>query len=81
MVSNRDIGFVEVGQEVRLAEGAGSIPAVQESIEEGRPVPAWLELDGSSKKGRRAGRVLREVQRDDIELPIDERLVVEFFRR
>ena len=59
----------------RQSEYARQIPDVQEQIEIPPPMPAWLERkDGG-------GRVLRDPMREEVDLDIDERLIVEFYSR
>lgn len=62
---------------VSLRESATEIPAVVEAAASGRPVPGWLERrpDGIG------GRVVRLPERDDIDYPVDERLIVGFYSR
>jgi small subunit ribosomal protein S4 len=71
--------LVEEGQRIELTEDAAAIPVVVESLAEGRRVPAWLARDDGARP--RAGRVARLPSRDDVELPVDDRLVIEFYGR
>jgi small subunit ribosomal protein S4 len=73
--------LVDVGQRIELTPDGAAIPGVRESIDERRPVPGWLTAEDPPPPATPAGTVNREVQREDIELPIDERLIVEFYRR
>ena len=50
-------------------------PDVQELLDSGRPVPAWLQTDGG------VGRILREPAREEIDAMIDEQMIVEFYSR
>ena len=68
--------LVEDGQRVELTQEAARIPPVMEEIAAGRPLPAWLELDGE-----RAGRVLRLPERADIDVPVDEAQIVGYYSR
>jgi small subunit ribosomal protein S4 len=67
--------LVEPGQTITLSETAAQIPTVIEELEARRPVPSWLERQDTT------GRVLRLPERQDIELPIDENLIVQFYSR
>ena len=67
--------LVRPGETIQLAEAAARIPTVVEEMESHRPVPAWLERAGAG------GRVLRLPTRQDVELPINEDLIVEFYSR
>ena len=49
---------------------------VQEGLAR-KSVPAWLELDVASM----GGRVINLPGRDEIEVPVNEQLVVEFYSR
>jgi small subunit ribosomal protein S4 len=68
---------VEQGQTISVAPGATDIPALVEELGSGRPLPAWLERVEPGP----AGRVVRLPEREDIELPIDERLIVGYYAR
>lgn len=68
---------VDEGQTVSLTDDARKIPVVIDESESGRPMPAWLERGGSQFEAR----VSRLPQRDDVELPIDERLIISFYAR
>ncbi len=43
----------------------------------GRPVPTWLERDAESK----SGKVINLPERDQIEAPVEEHLIVEFYSK
>jgi small subunit ribosomal protein S4 len=82
--------LVEPGQRIELTPGAFAIQGVTASLADGRPVPDWLERDELSTGRIGAagpapvmvgGRVKRLPTRDDAGQPVDERLVVEFYRR
>lgn len=72
--------LVDEGQRITLASNAAKIPGVAESLGEGRPVPGWLASEEASDGGL-AGRIVRLPTREDVDLPIDERLIVEFLQR
>lgn len=65
------------GQAVALTEDAAKIPTVAEEMSASRPLPAWLEREAKSARGR----IVRLPERSDIDLPIDERLIVSFYAR
>ncbi|MCX7846171.1 MAG: 30S ribosomal protein S4 [Dictyoglomaceae bacterium] len=68
---------VKIGDVIEIVE-KDLIP-VQEALEtfSNKYVPAWLEVDIENLKGR----VLRLPARDEIDVPIQEQLVVEFYSR
>ncbi|HSW89770.1 MAG TPA: 30S ribosomal protein S4 [Patescibacteria group bacterium] len=67
---------VKVGDVVTLKSSAHKIPAVAALLEEkDKAVPAWLE------KKAAAGKVTRFPERDEIDLPINEQLIVEYYSR
>ena len=68
---------VTEGQQIALTDEARKMPGVVEETEAGRPLPGWLER-GS---GKFEARVTRLPQRDDVQLPIDERLIISFYAR
>ncbi|HWH24360.1 MAG TPA: 30S ribosomal protein S4 [Candidatus Limnocylindria bacterium] len=68
---------VNEGHAITLSDDAGKIPAVQEEMASGRPLPGWLERDGRQL----TGRISRLPQRDDVDLPVDERLIISFYAR
>jgi len=71
---------VSPGQTFRLTAAATKIPAVAEELESGRPLVGWLERSAPTKDGV-DGRVVRDPQRADVELPIDESLIISFYAR
>jgi small subunit ribosomal protein S4 len=73
--------LVEAGARISLTPEASRMPVVIEAASEGRPVPEWLVREDDAAAGVLAGRVARLPVRSDVELPIDERLVVEFYGR
>jgi small subunit ribosomal protein S4 len=71
--------LVEVGDviEVRAASrGNGYFRAVADRLGE-RSVPAWLEFDST----RLAGRLLSNPDRQSVDLPMNEQLIVEYYSR
>lgn len=73
--------IVRVGDKVTLAEGSREISAVLASLEaakrEGHGVPSWLKWDAASF----TGEVLAKPAREDISVPVQERLVVELYSK
>lgn len=67
---------VAEGERIALTTTAAKLPTVVEEIGAGRQLPEWLTRDGAA-----GGRVDRLPRRDDIELPIDERLIISFYAR
>ena len=68
---------VKTGQVVGVRDGSPIRPAAAESVELLARVAPWLETDPDSL----VGRVLRNPERADIPVPVDEQLVVEHFSR
>ena len=70
---------VRVGDEVSVPEKSRKIPVLAEAQEviARRGCPAWLEVDGAAFKG-----VIKALpQRDDIQTPINESLIVELYSK
>jgi small subunit ribosomal protein S4 len=70
---------VRVGDEISVPEKSRKIPVLAEaqSAIARRGCPAWLEVDGPSFKG-----VIKALpQRDDIQTPINESLIVELYSK
>ena len=71
--------LVKVGDVISVREikkDNGTIKASAES-NEARPVPTWLEKDQNNL----SGKVVRLASREDIDLPIEEHLIVEFYSK
>lgn len=69
---------VRPGQTVGLTEKFSRSPQVAVWRERGAiPPPAYLEVDRDAMRGR----LLRAPDRDEIPVPIDDRLIVEFYSR
>lgn len=67
---------VQPGQEVTLDDRALNIPAVQTRLQDhDAPSPTWLSRQGA------VGRVERLPDRTDIDIPVNEQLIVEFYSR
>lgn len=71
--------LVEVGDVVEVRAGSrsnGYFRAVADRLGE-RSMPAWLEFDSS----RMAGRMLSMPDRQTVDLPMNEQLIVEYYSR
>ena len=70
---------VRVGDEIAVTEKNRNIPviAAAQDVIARRGCPAWVEVDGASFKG-----VIKALpQRDDIQTPIEESLIVELYSK
>ena len=70
---------VRVGDEIAVPENNRNIPviAAAQDVLARRGCPAWVEVDGASFKG-----VVKALpQRDDIQTPIEESLIVELYSK
>jgi small subunit ribosomal protein S4 len=67
--------LVRPGESIGLTETATQMPTVIEEIGSNRALPRWLERDEMS------GRVTELPSREDIDLPINEDMIVEFYSR
>jgi small subunit ribosomal protein S4 len=82
-VNNRKVNIpsfqVRPGDVITIKEKSRNIPTVTQSLEMvgSRGVPPWLELDGQNF----TGKVLTLPKRDDIQLPVQERLIVELYSK
>ncbi len=70
---------VRPGDEISIREENKKIPVIQEAQEviARRGCPDWLEVDSTSLKGSIKARPVRE----DIQFPINEQLIVEFYSK
>ena len=70
---------VNPGDEISLTERGKKAARVQQALEglEARTVPSWLEIDKDNKLGRVTGAPVRE----ELTLPVQEQLIVEFYSR
>lgn len=74
--------LVSIGDEISLAPAVSKKPVFLETVVDKRlntnvKVPEWLELDKKNRKGR----VLRLPVRTDIQVPIEEHLIIEFYSK
>src|SRR5207302_10170950 len=67
--------LVKPGEAIGLTETAVQMPTVIEEIGSNRGLPRWLERDETS------GRVVQMPSREDVDLPINEDMIVEFYSR
>jgi small subunit ribosomal protein S4 len=71
--------WVKPGDEIAIAEGSRNLTFIRENLEamKGRKVGPWLSLDVEGMKGK----FLRLPDREDLALPVNEQLVIEFYSR
>ena len=71
--------ILKVGDVIEVKEKSQKVPAIQESLSSSihKGIPSWLELQPDQFKGR----VIQLPSREDILLPIEEQLIVEFYSR
>jgi len=83
MVNGRKVDIpsyvVKTGQEIKLVDNLKKNPEVLKSLEERdlERIVGWLKIDRDTF----TGTVLRNPKRDDITLPIQESLIVEFYSK
>jgi len=70
---------VKAGEVISINTKSQKISTMVQSLElvGGRGVPSWLELDGT----RFSAKVLTLPKRDDVNLPVQERLIVELYSK
>ena len=71
--------LVKAGDIVAIREVRKENPVVKENVENNsvRPLPEWLEVD----KEKMSGKVVRLANREDIDLPVEEHLIVELYSK
>ena len=71
--------LVKPGDEVAIREIRKDNPVVKANIEAGavRPIPEWLKLEAE----KMSGKVIRLANRDEIDLPVEEHLIVELYSK
>ena len=71
--------LVKPGDVVSIRENRKDNPVIKQNIENGsaRPVPEWLEFDNKTL----VGKVVRKVNREEIDLPVEEHLIVELYSK
>lgn len=68
---------VRPGDEVAIRPKSRELEPVRLGLEMGRTPPAYLEVDPEQRKGR----LVRVPRRDEVPVPVDEGLVVEYYAR
>lgn len=70
---------VKEGNVVEVREASRKMPGINRSLglSEKKSLPGWLALEREKYKGK----VVRTPQREDIQVPISENLIVEFYSR
>ena len=70
---------VETGDKIEVKDSSKDMKRMEEIVEfnEAQEAPSWLEADLNQLEGKMLG----EPVRDDIDLPIKEQLIVEFYSR
>jgi small subunit ribosomal protein S4 len=78
LINNKKVNIpsylVKVNDEIKLADSQKKNPEVNKSLER---IVSWLKID----KDNYTGNVLRYPKREDITLPIQESLIVEFYSK
>ena len=71
--------LVKPGDEVAIREIRKDHPVVKANIEAGavRPIPEWLKLEAE----KLSGKVIRLANREEIDLPVEEHLIVELYSK
>ena len=71
--------LVKAGDVISVREIKKDNGTIKQAVEENkaRPVPAWLEKDTD----KLSGKVVRLAQREDIDLPVEEHLIVELYSK
>ncbi len=71
--------IISVGDVISVRESKKECGAIKQSIEltASMPVQKWLEKD----TGKLSGKVLRLSERDDIDIPVEEHLIVELYSK
>lgn len=71
--------LVEEGDVIELSDSGKENGKIKEILEEKEsvPTPGWLEFDKNSLQGK----ILRNPRREDIDYPVQEQLIVEFYSK
>ncbi len=71
--------FVKSGHIISVNEGSREVPVIKENVEVAgsRTIPEWLEANSEKMEGK----VLSLPTREQIDVPVNEQLVVEFYAR
>jgi len=71
--------LVKVGDVIAVMESSRSLDVIKENVEasSGRALPEWLEFDADKLEGQ----VKAVPKRDQIDIPVQEHLIVEYYSR
>ena len=71
--------LVKPGDVITIRENRKDNAVIKANVEAGssRPIPEWLELDNK----KLVGKVVRNVNREEIDLPVEEHLIVELYSK
>ena len=69
--------ILKPGDVVTVREKSRNLEPIGAAVEQGVAVPPWLEADHDNF----TGRVLHTPSRDEIDTPVEEQLIVEFYSR
>ena len=71
--------LVKVGDVIAVMESSRSLDVIKENVEasSGRALPEWLEFDADKLEGQ----VKAVPKRDQIDIPVQEYLIVEYYSR
>ena len=71
--------LVKPGDVVSVLENKKNNPVIKDAVEKGagRVVPEWLDFDPKTL----SAKVLREVNREEIDVPVEEHLIVELYNK
>ncbi len=71
--------LVKPGDVIGLKEASAKLNVIEENLSkiEHRGLPSWVEMDISNLKGK----ILHAPERDEIELPVQEQLIVELYSK
>ena len=70
--------LVKPGDEITIRENRKDNAVIKTNMEVvGRPVPAWLDFDNK----KMVAKVVRLVNREEIDIPVEEQLIVELYNK
>ncbi len=71
--------LVKPGDVITIRENRKDNKVIKNNVEAGsaRPIPEWLEFDNK----KLVGKVIRNVNREEIDLPVEEHLIVELYSK
>jgi len=69
--------LLKPGDEIEIDEKSREVVFIKEAMQAQRAIPTWLERTSEGFKGR----VLSEPTRENIDIPIDESLIIEYYSR